>query len=99
MPRRNSYDDTFNGRADRSIKAILGESSEDGNFLRLKKMLLGVIKNELTPRQKQIIVLYYYKGLDTTTIGKQLGISQQAVSGLLARARQAIFRVMRYYMK
>lgn len=98
MPRRNSYSDDFSGQADRSLKALLEDTSGDEKIVHLKKILLGVVKNELTARQKQIIVLYYYKDMDTVKIAAQLGITPQAVSGLLARARLRMFRVLKYYL-
>ena len=98
MPRRNSYSDDFSGQADRGIRSLLEDASGDERIVRLKKLLLDVIKNELTARQKQIIVLYYYKDMDTVRIAAQLGITPQAVSGVLARARLRMFRILRYYL-
>ena len=60
-------------------------------------MLLKVINNELTPRQKQIIMLYYFKKIDIVRIGKELGISPQAVSAVMSRARLRMYRILQYY--
>lgn len=97
MSRRESYSDTYTGEADKNIRAIL-ESESDGDSVRkLKKLLLNVINNELTPRQKEIIVLYYFKDIDIVTIARQLGITPQAVSAVMSRARIRMYKVMRYY--
>lgn len=97
MSRRESYSDTYTGEADKNIRAIL-ESENDGDSVRkLKKLLLNVINNELTPRQKEIIVLYYFKDVDIVTIARQLGITPQAVSAVMSRARIRMYKVMRYY--
>ncbi|MBR2284113.1 MAG: sigma-70 family RNA polymerase sigma factor [Ruminococcus sp.] len=72
--------------------------TEDDTGEKLKRILLKVMKNELTPRQKEIIVLYYFKGLNTIEIGNQLGISPQAVSAVMARARSRMFRILQYYI-
>lgn len=98
MPRRNSYSDSFSGQADRSIKSLLDDASDDERLIRLRKILLDVVKNELTVRQKQIIMLYYYKEMDSVRIAAQLGITPQAVSALLSRARLKMFRILRYYL-
>lgn len=98
MPRRESYSDTFTGKADEGIRAILEYDDESGNTRKLRKILLNVINNELTPRQKEIIVLYYFKKTDIVTIGKQLGISPQAVSAAMKRARLRMFRILKYYV-
>ena len=97
MPRRESYSDTYTGEADKNIREILF-GSEDSQYARLKRILLKVINNELTPRQKEIIMLYYFKDKDTTEIAVQLGVSPQAVSAARARARLRLFKLLRYYM-
>lgn len=97
MPRRESYSDTYTGKADKSIRAILESDNDEDSLRKLKKLLLNVINNELTPRQKEIIVLYYFKGIDIVTIARQLGISPQAVSAVMSRARVRMYRIMQYY--
>ncbi len=98
MPRRESYSDTFTGQADQNIRAILQEGDEEDNSRRLRKVLLNVIKNELTPRQKEIIMLYYFKNIDIVRIGKMLGVTPQAVSAAMARARLRMYRILKYYI-
>lgn len=97
MARRESYSDTFTGEADKGIREILEGGSKEDSALRLRKMLLKVINNELTPRQKQIIMLYYFKKIDIVRIGKELGISPQAVSAVMSRARLRMYRILQYY--
>lgn len=98
MSRRESYSDTFTGEADKGIRAILDGGSNEDNALRLRKTLLKVINNELTPRQKQIIMLYYFKKKDTVRIGEELGITPQAVSAAMSRARLRLYRILQYYL-
>ena len=98
MPRRESYSDTFTGQDDRNIRAILCEDEEDGRLRKLRKILLNVIKNELTPRQKEIIMLYYFKNIDMVQIGEMLGVTPQAVSSAMARARLKMYRILKYYL-
>jgi len=96
LARRNSYRDTSTGAADDSIRSLLGESL-DGS--RLRSILLNVIKNELTARQTEIIMLYYFKELDVTEIAERCGVTPQAVSAVMARARKRIYRFMKYYIR
>ena len=96
MPRRESYRDTFTGEADKEIRGILCGGNDDR--VRLRGVLLKVINNELTPRQKEIIMLYYFKDKDTTEIAELLGVSPQAVSAARARARLRLARILRYYL-
>ncbi len=100
MPIRESYSDTFTGEADKNIRRILHESDDETGTSRinLKRILLNVIKNELTPRQKEIIMLYYFKNENTTEISQRLGVSPQAVSAAMARARLRMLRILQYYI-
>lgn len=97
VSRRESYSDTYTGEADKSIRAILESNNEEDSVRKLKKLLLNVINNELTPRQKEIIMLYYFKNIDTVTIAHQLGITPQAVSAVMSCARIRMYRIMQYY--
>ena len=98
MSKRNTYSDTFTGAADKGIRKILGCDDEDEPARKLRRIMLKVINNELTPRQKEIIMLYYFKDMDTVAIGETLGITPQAVSQLMSRARIKMFRVLQYYI-
>jgi len=99
VPRRESYSDTFTGQADKNIRQILCEDpDEEDSRQRLRRILLNVIKNELTPRQKEIIMLYYFKNMDIVQIGKMLGITPQAVSAAMARGRLRMYRILKYYL-
>lgn len=98
MPRRESYSEMFTGESDSGLRAIIDGNDESESRQKLKKILLKVIKNELTPRQKEIIMLYYFKGLDSVRIGEQLGITPQAVSAAMSRAKMRIFRILQYYI-
>ena len=99
MAIRESYSDSFSGAPDSGIRAILEDRSDEENAVRLRKMLLNVINNELTPRQKEIIMLYYFQRMDTVSIAKRLGVTQQAVSGAMSRARMRMYRVLQYYLR
>lgn len=100
MSRRLTYSDSFSGEADREIRAILNENSGDSEELKgkLKRTMLKVIKNELTPRQKEIIMLYYFKDMDIVHIAGLLEITPQAVSSVMKRARLKIYRYLQYYI-
>lgn len=98
MPKLEFYSDIFNGEQDSGLRAIIEDADESESRQKLRKILLNVIKNELTPRQKEIIMLYYFKNLDSIEIGKQLGITPQAVSAVMSRAKMRILRILKYYI-
>lgn len=64
---------------------------------KVKKIMVKVIKNELTPRQREIIVLYYYKGLGVSEIADTLGLAPSTVSRTVKRARDRIYNFLKYY--
>lgn len=96
-----TYHDSVTGRPDKALEKLLGEGEEDNSeYLdKIKKIMLNIIKNELTARQNEIIMLYYFRGLDTVQIADRLNVTPQAVSAVLRRARQKLFRFLRYYLK
>ena len=96
MTRRKRYSDKITGEIDKNIRALIEIRSNESSVSRLKRILLNVINNELTSRQKEIIMLYYFKGLDTVTIARQYGITPQAVSAIMSRARKRMYRIMKY---
>lgn len=102
MSRRKTYSDSFSGEADRGIRELLLDKNtedSDDSLRKLRKTLLNVINNELTARQKEIIMLYYFKNMDIVRISEMLGISFQAVSAAMKRARLKIYRYMQYNIR
>lgn len=97
MARRERYSDKITGKADQNIRTIIECHSNESSVRKMKKILLNIINNELTPRQKEIIMLYYFHGIDTVTIARESGVTPQAVSAVMSRARKRLYRIMRYY--
>ncbi len=97
MSRRETYSDSFCGDVDKNIRAILKDDEEESGR-KLRRVMLNVINNELTARQKEIIMLYYFKNMNIVAIGKKLGVTPQAVSAVMSRARLRMFRILKYYI-
>lgn len=64
---------------------------------RVKKIMGLIIKDDLTARQKQIIMLYYYENKRVKEIGEELCIAPSTVSRTLKRARSNIYEKLKYY--
>lgn len=98
MSRRVSLAD-FMGEDDRNISAILSDDESEYQRRRTetKRILLKIINNELTPRQKEIIMLYYFQERNISEIGEMLGVSPASVSVTLKRAKNRVIKYMKYY--
>ena len=62
-----------------------------------KTALREVIQNDLTPRQKQLVLMYYYQNLNNKQIAKLLHIDNSTVSRTLKRARKKIYQYLHIY--
>lgn len=71
-------------------------ATNDDQIDRLKRNLTVAINQDLTPRQRQILSLYYYKGYNMTQIGKELDVHKSVVSRTLSRAMVRIQRALKY---
>ncbi|MGN0629699.1 MAG: sigma-70 family RNA polymerase sigma factor [Ruminococcus sp.] len=54
------------------------------------KMLKVIISSRLTQRQKQVIVLYFYRGMKQRQIAEKLGITESDVSHIKINALKKI---------
>lgn len=71
-----------------------GDSSE--RLDRLRRNLRRAREQELTPRQRQMLALYYNQGMNIPRIAEELGVNRSTVSRTLRRARDRLYRCLRY---
>lgn len=81
------------------IEMANAENASDNSetIAKVKKIMVKIIKNDLTPRQKELIMLYYYKNMKVTEIAEMLNIDHSTVSRTLSRARKNIMERLKYY--
>ena len=63
-----------------------------------KSALKQVIQNDLTPRQRELILLYYYNNLNNKQIAERLNLDNSTVSRTLKRARRKIYQLLHVYI-
>ncbi len=92
---------TFDTRASEWIgdlaawnRANAGDNSE--RLERLRRNLRQARERELTPRQRQLLELYYDQGMNIPQIAGELGVNRSTVSRTLRRARERLYRCLRY---
>ena len=75
--------------------ALLAE--DNSKTLRaLRSSLARALAEEVTPRQRQVLALYYQGGLSLDEIGQRLDIHRSTVSRTLKRGEDRLRRCLRY---
>ena len=73
----------------------LGTDNADAHN-RLLKNLSAALTEELTPRQREAMTLYYITGLNMRQVAREMGVNISTVSRTLERGRRRLCRCLRY---
>ena len=90
-----SYDNTF-GMADLAVYARLMADDNQEQMGRLKRNLTQALRQDITQRQREYMILYYGRSMSMAAIAKQCGVNKSTVSRTLKRGRHRVFRCLRY---
>lgn len=90
-----SYDQTF-GMADLAVYSEMMADDNREQIGRLKRNLTHALRQDITPKQREYMYLYYGQGMSMDEIGKQFGVNKSTVSRTLKRGRQRLYRCLRY---
>ena len=63
---------------------------------RLKRNLIRALKEDVTAKQRQVLLLYYAEGLNMREIGEQLGVDKSTISRTIKRGERRLQRCLRY---
>ena len=91
---RQSRGGEIPGDWERWLAAQGGDNEE--RLQRLRRGLRLARREELTPRQRQVLALCYDRGLSVTEAARELGVCPSTVSRTLQRARHRLYRCLRY---
>lgn len=80
------------------LLAWLRENAEtNGETInRLKQNLLKAVNEELTPKQRETLLMYYYENLSMAEIAEKQGVTLPTVSRSITRAKKRLERVLKY---
>lgn len=92
---RISYEGTY-GIADLAVYAGLMEENNEEQLGRLKRNLVRALRHDITPRQRQYMIMYYGKCMNIPQIAGELGVNKSTVSRTLERGRRRLYRCLRY---
>ncbi|HJH61688.1 MAG TPA: sigma-70 family RNA polymerase sigma factor [Firmicutes bacterium] len=90
-----SYDNTF-GMVDLAVYSTMMAQDNREQIGRLKRNLTHALRQDITPRQREYMMLYYGQNLSMEAIAQKLGVNKSTVSRTLKRGRQRLYRCLRY---
>lgn len=98
---KNTRFDRFDTRASEWIGDLTvwnRQNAEDNSerLARLRRGLRQAREQELTPRQRQMLELYFDQGMTIPRIAEELGVNRSTVSRTLRRAKDRLYRYLRY---
>ena len=63
---------------------------------RLRQNLDRARERDLTPRQREVMTLYYDQGVNIPQIARRLEVNPSTVSRTIRRGRERLYRCLRY---
>ena len=90
-----SYDNTF-GMVDLAVYTELIAEDNKDQINRLKRNLTRALRQDITAKQRQYMMLYYGQNMSMEAIAKEFGVNKSTVSRTLKRGRQRLYRCLRY---
>lgn len=82
--------------ADMAVYARAMASDNSAQMSRVKRNLLRALREDVTPRQREMLLLYYGKQLNMRQIGTRLGVDKSTVSRTIKRGERRLQRCLRY---
>lgn len=90
-----SYENGF-GLADLRVYTELMADDNRDQINRLKRNLTRALRQDITAKQRQYMMLYYGQNMSMEAIAKEFGVNKSTVSRTLKRGRQRLYRCLRY---
>ena len=87
-----------NNEFEGDMAAYLRANAPDNDevLARLRRNLRVARREELTPRQAQVLRLYFDENMTMEQVGKKLGVTKSTVSRTISRAERRLKRCLRY---
>ena len=90
-----SYDNTF-GMVDLAVYTNLMADDNRDQINRLKRNLTHALRQDVTQRQREYMILYYGQGMSMEAIAQQCGVDKSTVSRTIKRGERRLQRCLRY---
>lgn len=95
MPSTQSKRKTFYDMDFQMYNNLMAEDNEN-QVNRLKKNLATALCQDVTPRQRDMLYLYYNENCTMTQVAERLGVSKSTVSRTIKRGEARLARCLRY---
>jgi len=82
--------------ADMAVYAREMASDNSAQLGRVKRNLVRALREDVTPRQRQMLLLYYSERMNMREIGERLGVDKSTVSRTIKRGERRLQRCLRY---
>ena len=82
--------------ADLAAYARAMAADNSAQLSRLKRNLLRALEEDITPKQRRALQMYYSQGLNMRQISEQLGVNKSTVCRTLRRGEDRLRRCLRY---
>lgn len=82
--------------ADMAVYTRQISSDNSAEMSRLKRNLIRALREDVTPRQRLVLTLYYAEGMNMREIGEKLGVDKSTVSRTIKRGERRLQRCLRY---
>ncbi len=82
--------------ADMAVYAREMSADNSREISRLKRNLLRALREDVTAKQRQVLLMYYGQGLNMREIGERLGVDKSTVSRTIKRGEKRLRRCLRY---
>ena len=75
-------------------RQIAADNSQE--ISRLKRNLIRALREDVTAKQRQVLLLYYAEGKNMREIGESMGVDKSTVSRTIKRGERRLQRCLRY---
>lgn len=82
--------------ADMAVYSRAMAEDNSQQMARLKRNLVRALREDVTPRQREFLLLYYGEQLNMRQIGERLGVDKSTVSRTIKRGEARLRRCLRY---
>lgn len=82
--------------ADMAMYTRQMQADNSREISRLKRNLIRALREDVTEKQRQAMLLYYAEGKNMREIGEALGVDKSTVSRTIKRGERRLRRCLRY---